>query len=92
MGAAKIFKVLGTIVGCVVVAAWVLNLILPNVLTTMCNTFEGMIYNMSGISVDFNGDGILGEANSGKEQQAGVDNSEDLEEKGKVKGFSGGGN
>lgn len=90
MSVGKIFKMLGTVVGCVIVIAFLLNLILPNVMITVTNAVEGMIYNATGLSLDFNGDGKLGAANSGKDQQAGVNNSGE-EEAGKVKGFNGGG-
>lgn len=90
MSVAKIFKMLGTVVGCVIVAAFLLNLILPNVMVTVTNAVEGMIYNATGLSLDFNGDGVLGEQNAGKDQAAKVNNGGE-ESKGKVKGFSGGG-
>lgn len=91
MSVGKIFKLLGTVVGCVIVIAFALNLLLPNVMITMTNAVEGMIYNATGLSLDFNGDGTLGEANAGKDQAAGVQNSGE-EQRGKVSGFDGGGN
>lgn len=61
MSVGKIFKILIVIVACVIVGALVLNVLLPNVSTSLVNGVEGQIFNATGMSFDFNGDG-----NSGK--------------------------
>ena len=71
----KVFITLITIVALVVVGAFVLNVIMPNTVTTMVNTVEGMIYNTTGLSMDFNGDGRTG-------QQQGIDAGSDIENAG----------
>ena len=63
----KIFMVLITIVMCVLIGAFLLNILLPNVTTTMINATEDMIHNATGMKFDFNADGIVGGAgNSAK--------------------------
>lgn len=59
-----IFKVLIVIVGCVLVGALVLNVIIPNVATTTVNAVEDQIYKATGLSFDINSDGHSGSNNS----------------------------
>ena len=60
MSVGKIFKILIIIVACVIVGAIVLNVLLPNVMVSMVNAVEAQIFNATGMSVDFNGDGTNG--------------------------------
>lgn len=60
MNVKGIFKVLIVIVACVIIGAFVLNILLPNVTTSMVNTLEDMVYNATGLEFDWNGDGIVG--------------------------------
>lgn len=60
MGVKKIFIVLITIVGCVLIGALILNTLLPNVTKTLINSTEDMIWKATGMSFDFNGDGEMG--------------------------------
>ena len=60
MSVGKIFKVLIVIVACVIIGAIVLNVLLPNVTTSMVNAVEAQIFNATGMSFDFNGDGTNG--------------------------------
>lgn len=53
----KVFMVLIIVVACVLVGAFLLNILLPNVTKGMVNAVEGMIENATGIKMDFNGDG-----------------------------------
>lgn len=62
MGVSKIFKILVTIVLCVVLGAFILNKVMPNTVASMFNAVDGMIYNATGISMDLNGDGRGGKA------------------------------
>lgn len=61
----KIFITLIGIVACVVIGALVLNVLLPNATKSIINAVEGQIYNATGMSFDFNGDGTVGSAASG---------------------------
>lgn len=61
MNVKKIFIVLITIVACVIVGAFLLNVLLPNVTTTLINSTEDMIYRATGMSFDFNADGNAGD-------------------------------
>lgn len=61
MNVKKIFIVLITIVACVIVGAFLLNVLLPNVTTTLINSTEDMIYRATGMSFDFNADGNVGD-------------------------------
>ncbi len=60
MSVAKIFKVLIIVVACVIIGAIVLNVLLPNTVTTMVNAVEDQIYKASGLTFDLNGDGNKG--------------------------------
>lgn len=84
MSVKKIFVVLITIVACVIVGALVLNVLLPNVATTLVDSLEDMIYKATKMSFDFNGNGERGSnieteydeittGGKGVDQAAGVD-------------------
>lgn len=51
----KIFTVLIVMVACVVVGALVLNVLLPNVSSTLVDALEQMVYNATGMKFDWNG-------------------------------------
>ena len=53
----KIFTVLIVMVACVVVGALVLNVLLPNVSSTLVDALEQMVFNATGMSFDWNGNG-----------------------------------
>ena len=60
----KIFTVLIVMVACVVVGALVLNVLLPNVSSTLVDALEQMVYNATGMSFNWNGnDTTPGDAN-----------------------------
>lgn len=89
----KIFKTLIIIVACVILGAMVLNVLLPNVSTSLINTVEGQIYNATGLSMDFNGDGQKGKQNNSSDVQNNnsksiQNNSKNVDNKG-VDGFAG---
>ena len=54
----KIFMVLIVAVACVMIGAFVLNVLMPNLIKTGTNAVEGQLYNATGIRVDMNGDGF----------------------------------
>lgn len=58
MSVQKIFMTLIIVVACVILGAFVLNALLPNVIAGMCNSAEDMLKNATGMSFDINGDGI----------------------------------
>lgn len=60
MNVKKIFITLGTVVGAVIIVAFALNILLPNVTTSIVNATEDMIYSATGMSFDFNGDTVSG--------------------------------
>lgn len=60
MNVKGIFITLITIVACVLIGALFLNTLLPNVAAQVVNAVEGTIYQATGMSFDFNGDGIKG--------------------------------
>lgn len=66
MDVKKIFLLLIGVVACVVIGALVLNVLLPNATRSMVNAIEGQIFNASGMSFDFNGDGTVGSASTGQ--------------------------
>lgn len=67
MDVKKIFLLLIGVVACVVIGALVLNVLLPNATKSMVNAVEGQIYNASGMSFDFNGDGVVGSSAAGSQ-------------------------
>lgn len=60
MGVKKIFILLITIVACVSIGAFVLNILLPNVTETLVDATEKMVYNATGMDFDWNGNGKSG--------------------------------
>ena len=58
MNIGKVFKTLIVVAVCVVVGAFVLNLLLPNFISASINTVEKGIKAGTGISFDLNGDGV----------------------------------
>lgn len=64
MKVSKVFVVLITVVLCVMIGAFTLNKLYPNVVSGMSSAVEGMVYNATGISLDFNGDGKAGKTNA----------------------------
>lgn len=57
----KIFTVLIVMVACVVVGALVLNVLLPNVSSSLVDALETMVFNATGMKFDWNGNGNTGE-------------------------------
>lgn len=58
MSVQKIFMTLIIVVACVILGAFVLNALLPNVIAGMSNAAEDMLKNATGINFDVNGDGV----------------------------------
>lgn len=59
----KIFTVLIVMVACVVVGALVLNVLLPNVSSSLVDALETMVFNATGMTFDWNGNGNTGDHN-----------------------------
>lgn len=72
----KIFTVLIVMVGCVVVGALVLNVLLPNISSSLVDALEGMVYNATGMTFDWNGNGKAGNSN-GREFDDGMNNEQE---------------
>ena len=68
MNVKKIFITLITIVLMVLLGAWLLNVLAPNVTKTICNASEDMIFKATGLSFDFNNDGTAGSSGGGSYQ------------------------
>lgn len=84
----KVFKTLITIVACVAVGVFILNIFMPNIVTQVCSAIEGQIYNATSISIDINGDGKNGKSNKSGNYNAEKKNSSDKASKGQgVEGF-----
>lgn len=60
MSVKKIFIVLITVVVCIVLGAFVLNIVMPNTVAQVVNSVEDGIHSATGLSFDFNGDGKAG--------------------------------
>ena len=58
MSVSKIFITLVIVVACVGIGALVLNILLPNATATVVNSVEAQIFNSTGLTFDFNGDGM----------------------------------
>lgn len=91
MSVSKIFIVLGTVIVCVIVIAFVLNVLLPNVVNSMVTAVENTIYNATGFALDLNGDGTNGSTTQGQiDATADQDADDGLEQDGAgVEGFWG---
>lgn len=87
MNVKKIFITLITIVGCVIVGAFLLNTLLPNVTTTLINSGEQMIYKATSLDFDFNADGITGKTNGTSFAGANTDDTVTGTVGGNVDGF-----
>lgn len=61
----KVFKILITVVVCVMLGAMIINVLVPNVVANVIDATEGMIYKSTGIAFDFNGNGTTGTSGSG---------------------------
>lgn len=91
----KIFTVLAVVVICIVVAAFAINILVPNALTGVVNAVEDTLYSATGLSIDLNGDGsggvtiTSGEKNVRSTGTAASNTDNSMEKKGKVTGFSG---
>lgn len=86
MNVKKIFITLITIVACVIIGAFLLNTMLPNVTKSLVNATEDMIFKASGVSFDFNGDGVKGSNN--KDYDATKDTDENVANGAGVDGFN----
>lgn len=94
MSVSSIFKTLIIIVACVLIGAMILNVFLPNAVTSLSNAVEGSIYNATGMVFDFNGDGNGGDVNANT--ATGVDNAgaqttnnaQDADQSNQVTGFN----
>lgn len=81
----KIFTVLIVMVACVVVGALVLNVLLPNVSSSLVDALETMVFNATGMKFDWNGNGHKGGTNTvdftgdmiAENSQAGAKGNED---------------
>lgn len=62
MSVQKIFMTLIIVVACVILGAFVLNALLPNVIAGVANSAEDMLKNATGMSFDINGDNQVGTA------------------------------
>lgn len=60
MNVKKIFITLITVVACVILGAFVLNTLMPNVTTTLINAVEEQIYNATSLKFNFNNDDYIG--------------------------------
>lgn len=60
MNVKKIFITLITVVACVILGAFVLNTLMPNVTTTLINAVEDQIFKATNLKFDFNNDNDAG--------------------------------
>ena len=89
MNVKKIFIVLVTIVACVILGAFVLNILMPNVVTTVIDATEDMIYKATGLAFDFDKNGNRG--NNSNAQYDGETAGGQGTVQGNVDGFTAGG-
>lgn len=81
----NIFIVLIIMVACVMIGALVLNVLMPNVATSIVDALEQMVFNATGMQFDWNGNGAGGETGGG------VDYTEGMMDDGKGTDTNGGG-
>ena len=63
MSVKNIFITLIVVVACVMIGAFVLNVLMPNVAAQLVNSVEDMLYKATGMSFDFNNDSNVGDNN-----------------------------
>lgn len=68
----KIFTVLIVMVACVMIGALVLNILLPNVATSIVDALEQMVFNATGMQFDWNGNKSGGTSGGGTDFQEGM--------------------
>ena len=86
MNVKKIFITLITVVACVMIGAFVLNVLMPNAIKTGTNAIEDQLYRATGIKLDFNGDGVQNAQNNtyngayhaSQEQGTGTNNGQNV--------------
>lgn len=88
MSVKKIFVTLITIVACVIIGALVLNVLLPNVSTTLVNYLEEMIYKATGAQFDFNNDGAVGQNAGANKYGASQTGGQNADQNAGVDGFN----
>lgn len=89
MSVKKIFIILITVVACVMIGALLLNVLMPNIMTSVVDSCENMLYNATGMSMDFNGNGKVGGKGTAKVGQNVDDNrgTKDIAQGRAVDGF-----
>lgn len=89
MSVRKIFIVLITIVICVILGAFVLNVIMPNTVSAIVNAVEDTIYSSTGFALDLNGDGRGGQSRNLSSTYGGNNSDENYAETGAgVEGYN----
>ncbi len=68
----KIFTVLIIMVACVMIGALVLNILLPNVTTSIVDALEQMVFNATGMQFDWNGNTSGGASGRGTDFRDGM--------------------
>lgn len=89
MDVKKIFMILIGIVACVVVGAFLLNTFMPNVTYALVSAMEDMVFNVTGLGMDFNGDGRPGGAVAQNDTYDATNDQEAENVSGQVTGFGG---
>ena len=82
----KIFVMLIAIVGIIIVGAFLLNTLLPNVVKSVVNAVEDSIYKATKMSFDFNGDNDFG--NNGATYNGNITDNSAATTGGAVDGFN----
>lgn len=91
MNVKKIFITLITVVACVILGAFVLNTLMPNVTTTLINAVEDQIFKATSLKFDFNNDGTIGSNNNNPYAGENEDETVTGDTGNNVVGFSGAG-
>lgn len=87
MDVKKIFIVLIGVVAVVILGAFVLNILMPNVVVQLVDAVEDLIFSATGMSFDFNANGTIGDAAARTtDYNEGTDGGRDVNDAG-VDGF-----
>lgn len=68
----KIFTVLIVMVACVMIGALVLNVLMPNVTTSIVDALEQMVFNATGMQFNWNNNASSGTSGGGTDFQDGM--------------------
>lgn len=88
MNVKKIFMTLIIVICCVILGAFIINILLPNTTSTLINAVEDQLYNATGMKFDFNNDGTAGGSSNNSYSGERTGNEDAINSDSAVEGFN----